>query len=371
MPGNVSVQYVNGMRREEVRAVLSEVNRFVRSILDPLTRAPEAPMSASALDGAMREADARGLVSGTETSGLGPWEELDHADPPVLTLAVLSRLGRANAGFALAVHLRALGRALRRRAGLDSEVVVLPEGAVRLGRTALPRLVARSTLLDEDRAVLSDCYAASAARVVPFDGHGLATPIFDGERLRFQLHVPDQLSFERAPDAHGLDELSFGVVRPVGAASAQLDLDVTPFFAAHQLALAAIALGAVERAHDLAKAFASRRWQGGATIDRHPAVLGLLGKTRLALTVATAQIELRGRRPLDDVALFEAISARAGTMPMLTEGAHAALQVFGGLGYMRDVGLEKVTRDVNCLRVMAGAPPELTLIAAEWERLHA
>jgi alkylation response protein AidB-like acyl-CoA dehydrogenase len=64
------------------------------------------------------------------------------------------------------------------------------------------------------------------------------------------------------------------------------------------------------------------------------------------------------------------LALRAQAQPALADAANGALQVFGGLGYMKDTGAEKVVRDVNCLRALAGSPRELTLMVAEWERLH-
>ena len=55
---------------------------------------------------------------------------------------------------------------------------------------------------------------------------------------------------------------------------------------------------------------------------------------------------------------------RARCQVRLSEGASAALQVFGGMGYMRDNAMEKSLRDVNQLRLLGGSPPELRLCVA-------
>lgn len=46
-----------------------------------------------------------------------------------------------------------------------------------------------------------------------------------------------------------------------------------------------------------------------------------------------------------------------------------AMQVFGGMGYMQDNGMEKTLRDLNVLRLMGGAPAELRYILAYWDAL--
>lgn len=357
MPRSGSLLYSSEMDED----LLGEVDRFTRRVLEPVVARPEAPMGRATFEGALREADALGLLSSMEPSGLGPWEELDQGESPQRTLRVLRRLSAVNTGFAFAVHQRALARAVGRRTGWEADAIA-PEGSTRLGRVSFARWFA-GKLDDDDRDVLSDVYGASATRVLPFEGNSLITPVFVGGELWIQWH--DSLRVDARP-GHGLDELPTAIVTPSSSPRAETGLDLAPIFAAHQLALLAMSLGAVERAHGLARRFSAQRRQGGDTIDRHPAVLALLGKTRAAIDTVDAQLASFGA--LDLRALFRAVAFRAESP--LCDAAHAALQVFGGLGYMRDTGLEKVSRDVNCLRAMAGAPPELALIAAEGERLH-
>ena len=53
---------------------------------------------------------------------------------------------------------------------------------------------------------------------------------------------------------------------------------------------------------------------------------------------------------------------------LLCAAANDALQVFGGLGYLPETGLEKIVRDNNHLRLLCGTSRELMLFLAEWER---
>lgn len=342
--------------------LLGEVDRFTRRVLEPVVARPEAPMDAAMLTRALQEAEDFGLLSSGEPSGLGPWEDLDATQT---TLAVLGRLAKVNAGFAFAVHQRALARAVMRQTGWHGDLVIAAEGATRLGRVSFARLFSRAPLDDDDRLVLGDAYAHAATRILPYDAEGLITPVLGGDSLRLQWHARSDLHVQWRV-AHGLDELTTAIVTPRAPPRAEATIDLAPIFAAHQLGLLAIAAGAVARGHALARAFAAQRRQGGDTIDHHPAVLALLARTRSVLDTTRAQ--LATFRELDAHALFSAIAFRADSA--LADAAHGSLQVFGGIGYMRDTGLEKIARDVNHLRAMAGAPPELALIAAEWERLH-
>ncbi|MBN1852596.1 MAG: hypothetical protein JW829_07720 [Pirellulales bacterium] len=53
--------------------------------------------------------------------------------------------------------------------------------------------------------------------------------------------------------------------------------------------------------------------------------------------------------------------------PLLCAAANDAMQVFGGSGYTREIGLEKIVRDCNHLRLICGTPDELLLFLSEWE----
>jgi len=342
-------------------------------------------MCADTLSHLLGDLEALGLCgSNSEPSGLGPWESVDAessdtAAPISFTLLLLARLARANTAISFLVHQRSLARAIARRVGLirsdHGPLAVAFDGRHGLGRVPFARALSGVELTDDDCAMLADAYAPDAARVLPLDPAfaGLLTPVFTGDVLTFQLHARADLDIAVDAHAHGLDELITATVRPRNqGATADLNSDdARRFFvkasAAHQLALVAMAAGAVDRVHRLAQRFASQRAQGGSTIDRHAAVLGLLGRSRATLHTTFAQ--LKAFVHVDD--LPAALALRTQAQPALADAANAALQVFGGLGYMRDTGAEKVVRDVNCMRALAGSPRELLLVVAEWERIHA
>ncbi len=381
-----------GILPAEDEALLSEVAPFATHAVEPAVARPELPMAATTWTELLAEVESLGLAGAdAEPSGLGPWELLDtdahgseRAQTPGSTLALLSRLGRASAAVSLAVHQRSLARVVLRRAGLAGRIgagplAIAPQAHYGLGRTALAHALASAPLTPDDRALLADAYAADAARVLPLDPGfaGLVTPVFVADELTFQVHARADLEVTAYPNAHGLDELITAEVRPraSGFVSTLAPAEARVLFGqalmAHQLGLLAIAAGAVERVHELARRFAAQRRQGGAFIDQHPAVLGLLGRSRATLHTTFAQLDAASTRPLALGALPATLALRAQAQPALADAANAALQVFGGLGYMRDTGAEKVVRDVNCIRALAGSPRELLLIVAEWERLHA
>jgi alkylation response protein AidB-like acyl-CoA dehydrogenase len=369
------------LARDDDRAqVLAEIDRFARQAIEPAAARPESPMDGKTLRTLLLSAEEMGLAAAEdEPSGVGPWEELDVASPPGRTLAALERLARANASVALVLHQRALARSVTRMHALGADhgpLAIAPEGRIGLGRTALARALAGAKLDEDDRAILADVYGDAAPHLLPIDPDArgvLSIAWREGAGFTLRVHANDALVRVAHTHAHGLDELRLTGAQPIAAPKRAVDASpdaIARVIAAHQLGLVAIALGAASRGHRLARAFAAERRQGGAPIERHPAVLGLLGKTGAALASVAAQLEAHGARSIEAARLGLVLALRAEAMPALADAANASIQAFGGLGYMRDTGVEKVARDVNALRALAGTPPELLLIAAEWERLH-
>ncbi|MCA9530338.1 MAG: acyl-CoA/acyl-ACP dehydrogenase [Myxococcales bacterium] len=368
----------------EREASLREVRRFVDRAVEPRVERPETPMSLAALGALLDEAEGLGFAgSADEPTGLGAWETLVDEGLPGHTLETLVCLADGNAGVAFAVHQRALARAACRLAGRFVEVAeplaIAPLGHYGLGRLSIVRWLAGEALDADDDALLDDLYAASAPRVVTVEP-GFAGGIFPvrvGTSVQWLVADRAHLDFDAQPHPHGFDELSTGAaVLPERVdASSLAEAAARAVFAAltgaHQLALVAIARGAVERGLRLARRYAAERYQGGAMIDRHPAVLELLGRSRSELVVVDALLQRAARTRLDAAGWVAALAVRARAAPALADAANAALQVFGGVGYMRDVGVEKVVRDVNHLRAIGGPLGEAGLIVAEWERVHA
>lgn len=369
---------------DERNALRGEIERFARRTIEPRVERPERPPGPVELAAILAEAEGLGLAGSTEEpTGLGAWEGLVDDGAPGPTLDILVQVGSANAATAFAIHQRALARAACRLAGLPAAVfaplAIAPAGHYGLGRRPVVRWLAGAALDADDRALLDDAYGSAAPRIVTVE-HGFAgvvLPVRVGPSMQWLLPSRERLTVEVLAHAHGLAELataSLSVLAGADVSTLPEPRARTVFAAvagAHQLAVVAIARGSVERGLKLARRYAAVRYQGGAMIDRHPAVLEMLGRCCSELVVVDALLDRASRTRLDADGFVAALAVRSRAMPALADAANAALQVFGGLGYMRDVGVEKVLRDVNHLRAIAGPLGELDLMVAEWERIHA
>jgi alkylation response protein AidB-like acyl-CoA dehydrogenase len=94
----------------------------------------------------------------------------------------------------------------------------------------------------------------------------------------------------------------------------------------------------------------------------------MLADMRASLRTVDAGLRLAADRPLGLDRTADIALVRLAAHPALSRAANHAVQVFGGLGYMRDTGAEAVVRDCMQLRLMNGTPTELSLFVAAWER---
>lgn len=128
-----------------------------------------------------------------------------------------------------------------------------------------------------------------------------------------------------------------------------------------QLALLAIGAGVLERARQLALEYAGQRRQGGRLICQWPAVQQLLADLRATAEALEETLDRPRRIGIGELARLLRRRAVLGTDT--SRACNQAMQVFGGIGYMRDLGLERLVREANALRVMSGSPLFLPLLA--------
>jgi alkylation response protein AidB-like acyl-CoA dehydrogenase len=372
---------------EDVRAALGEVQRFARAVVFHSVERPEHPPGQHAVQALVAEATSAGFIPDSCDEPIGLWAGLD--DPLGLTLSVraIETLATVSPGIAWACHVRALpvwlARRLNRPEALQGQrTVVALHGYHGLGRAALPRYLAGRELSAEDDALLTDWLMPAqrqARRIVHAPGgmEAVFSPHFDGEAIRWRLQPLDAVDALAAGPTLGLDEVdavalaSSDAGTPLGPEDSD---DARNVFAEaliiESLALVAVGLGCLRHARDLAREQATARFQGGRRIVDHPAVQSLLGSANTAVAVVDALLARMADGLLRASRIGVAFAIRSEAHPLLCRGATDALQVFGGSGYMKDVGMEKALRDSQQLRLMGGAPGDLSRFVAEWERLR-
>ncbi len=111
--------------------------------------------------------------------------------------------------------------------------------------------------------------------------------------------------------------------------------------------VAAIAMGAAQRAYEKASGYARERYQFGTTIINHPEIQRMLGTMRMKLGVGRAAYMDMFNGGERDAGLTKAFCTDAAL-----EIAVDAIQIHGGYGYMHEYGVEKIMRDCKVLQLL-------------------
>lgn len=368
--------------QEDLKQLLAEVERFAAERIALVTQRPESPVPLDMLEQLSHEAIDIGILSlSPDGDGFGLWEHSDHVHAMAFNIGALRHLGHANAGIAFSWHRIALACELARHLGFGQDAsralgtAFVPTGHYGLARTSLARWLKAARLQSDDLALLADWFdrdAHAATLCAPASWHTVLWPVWRNGAVAWQLAERRLLTVESCRPQHGFDELAAFKVQEAGAVG-ELRLpgaDTSRRLYARALkmdmiGLLAIGAGALARAQQMASAYATVRRQGGKLIGEHPAVQQLLSEIEVARQQAESALAMF-TRPIDETDLGAVAAARAASHDALCHAANQAMQVHGGIGYMRDTGLEKIVRDQNMLKLQAGGSREAYSFVAGW-----
>ncbi len=116
-----------------------------------------------------------------------------------------------------------------------------------------------------------------------------------------------------------------------------------------QAGVAAIARGISRRAYELAWEYAQSRYQGGVSIIEHGAVREMLAHMLVRLRAAgpaSSETASPGGSA-ESAGLADALAAKVSATDAAVATTTDAVQVFGGIGYMLETGVEKLMRDAK------------------------
>lgn len=385
----------------DIAALLETIESFADAEIAARWQRPEIAIEPSDLMAIHAAAHQHGLLDAS-TEGYGLWAELARNEAPRLTLAALTCLARRNASAALYLHQLALAQAARACLGetaanatavmfpasMDNAAELVLTGTQGWGRSALVRWLQEQPNND-DIHLLADNYSLPPAntplnheapmhvpllnasgshnrkerklRVAPLTGVALV-PVFENQQFQL-VCISLQTQPIDEPPAHGMDGLS---VKNTGAVQWRAPLDQRTHAAlitAHLLGMTAIALGLAQSAAHRANDYAALRVQGGRQIVKHDAVAMLISDMEGAMRATELQL-LGACQTGAFPDCCTALAIKHECLPILCRAVNAAMQIHGGMGYMRDTGIENLLRDINCLRVMGGSPAELALMLA-------
>lgn len=340
---------------EDHNLILDSVQRLCQDLRNNFFAHPEQLCGATIFAQATQAFVDQGLLNLDTPSGLGLWESDGDPESLALTLDLLSLVGRTNAALALSLHRSALARRLSNIPNLG----LCLHGHPGLGRGELARWW---TTQQTDFALLSSVLDARSPRLALMQDKSdpVLCPVFDSNGAKWYLAYAsgDPLA------AHGLNELYYCHITPTEAVSVCAAPQSKGIWHREWLALIAIQKGCLQHALQIAQDYSRIRYQGGKLIYQHPAVQALLCDLRLALNECAAFLS---QARLDDDGLEAMLLRRNTLQDRLSVGINSAMQIMGGIGYMKDTGIEKCFRDMHQLRYQSGGPLEMQQLAASWE----
>ncbi|MBX6767742.1 MAG: acyl-CoA dehydrogenase family protein [Actinomadura rubrobrunea] len=185
---------------------------------------------------------------------------------------------------------------------------------------------------------------------------GISTFLVSKDAPGLKVGPPDAKMGHRG--AHTAEVFFDGVRVP---ASAMVGPEGTGFrtamasLAHGRLSIAAVCVGLAQRILDEAVAYAKERTQGGRKIGEYQLVQALLADSQAELYAGRSMV-LEAARAYDageDTKLGPSC-AKYFCSEMVGRVADRAVQVFGGMGYMRGVPVERFYRDVRLFRIYEG-----------------
>ncbi|GAA1590277.1 acyl-CoA dehydrogenase family protein [Actinomadura kijaniata] len=197
-------------------------------------------------------------------------------------------------------------------------------------------------------------------------GRGVSTFLVSAGAAGLKIGPPDAKMGQRG--AHTAEVFLDGVRVP---ATAMVGPEGTGFRTAMsslshgRLSIAAVCVGLAQRILDETVAYARERDQGGHRIGDHQLVQGLVADSQTEIYAGRAMV-LEAARAYDageDTKLGPSC-AKYFCSEMLGRVADRGVQVFGGMGYMRGVAVERFYRDARLFRIYEGTSQIQQLVIA-------
>jgi acyl-CoA dehydrogenase len=132
-----------------------------------------------------------------------------------------------------------------------------------------------------------------------------------------------------------------------------------------RLHIAALCVGMAERALEEAVEYARTARQGGRTIGEYQLVQALLAESYAELAAGRAMVhEAAAKYDSGEDRKLGPSSAKLFCTEMLGRVADRAVQVHGGMGYVRGVTVERIYRDARLFRIYEGTSEIQKLVIA-------
>ena len=207
-------------------------------------------------------------------------------------------------------------------------------------------------------APTADLFVAFArTRPADSDGPGIAVFLVPADAEGVEVGAKDaKMGQEGAWTSDvNFDEVRVGADALIGGAEDVGYRAAMTSLARGRIHIAALSVGAAQRALDESVTYAATATQGGTPIGNFQLVQAMLADKQTGVMAGRALVRDAARLWLSDEDRRIAPSAaKLFCTEMVGTVADLAVQVHGGSGYMRDVPVERIYRDVRLLRLYEG-----------------
>ncbi|NDZ96200.1 acyl-CoA dehydrogenase [Streptomyces sp. SID6673] len=199
--------------------------------------------------------------------------------------------------------------------------------------------------------------AQSSERMADSDGTGIAVFLVPARTSGITIGAKDR---KMGQEGAWTSDVHFDDVRVPASALVGGSEDVGYRAAMTSLArgrvhIAALSVGTAQRALDESVTWAATATQGGTAIGEFQLVQAMLADQQAGVMAGRAMVRDAARAWVDETDRRIAPSAaKLFCTEMVGKVADLAVQVHGGSGYMRDVPVERIYRDVRLLRLYEG-----------------
>lgn len=352
----------------EVTPLLSMVESFSSNEIMSRYRSPEIPLTTQELKEIVGLAVEAGLLDASP-SGYGFWSEYTNKQAPTFSLNALRIIAKHNVSVAVLLHTISLGNLCTQFVSGSENTPNIPlilEGRFGLGRSSLSRWLRLPVIDAFDSDLLADCYGLKDRLAFHYSPKiDILAPLFRaGKMCLCRINNEDKQSIE-STGFHGFDGLHTATWNLQQQASTYADITKREFedlLIMNTLGNLAIGLGALDNANSLVNDFVRLRKQGGHLIIQHDAIASLMATILAAIQQVGDSLHQQSLLSIQQHSLQQCLSLKMQFLPQISQGINSAMQIFGGIGYMRDQGIEVLLRNVNCLRVLSGSQAELPLV---------
>src|SRR6476620_11084903 len=207
-------------------------------------------------------------------------------------------------------------------------------------------------------APTADLFVAFArTRPADSDGPGIAVFLVPADSAGVEVGAKDaKMGQEGAWTADvNFDEVRVGHDALIGGAEDIGYRAAMTSLARGRIHIAALAVGAAQRALDESVGYAATATQGGTPIGDFQLVQAMIADQQTGVMAGRALVRDAARAWVDDTDRRIAPSvAKLFCTEMVGNVADLAVQIHGGTGYMREVPVERIYRDVRLLRLYEG-----------------